>query len=117
MYSSTWCCRSVRPCMHASLLNMCARVKQRADGLVSCSARSDLPQGVEDLSLEGIGVARLAAVLLLVRPFELLFVVGSHERGEGLLVGAHEELLLALVARIAEERAAALRAEVANEMR
>src|SRR5215471_19359223 len=99
MYSSTCCCRSVRPCMDRSLLNMRARVKQRVfqPGAASLSlgaalrlavlllgaasgppagvrrsAGPDLPELREDLSLERIGVARLATVVLLVRALELL---------------------------------------------
>src|SRR5215468_10754400 len=94
MYSSTCCCRSVRPCMDGSLLNMCARVKQRVFGL-SVSAGPDLPELGEDLSFERIGVAGLAAVALLVRALELVFVVGLHEARERLLVAARQEFLFA----------------------
>src|SRR5689334_10973432 len=99
MYSSTCCCRSVSPCMDGSLLNMCARVKQRV--FLAGSAGSDFPELVEDLPFEGVGMTGLAAVIFVVGPLELVFVVRAHEGRERFLVGAHEQLLFSLVTGVA----------------
>src|SRR4051794_35390621 len=102
MYSRTCCCRSVKPCMFPSLLNMRARVKHSALRVFAREQEwpsgRDLPHLGEDLSFERIGVAGFAGVVLLVGARELVFVVLFHEGRERLLVAAHEQLFVPLMA-------------------
>src|SRR5579864_8173534 len=97
MKSSTICCRWVSPCTVFSVLNTRIRVKEGRPDVENLRRSRDLLLGLglplgEELPVEGIAVAGLAAVVLLVEALQLVDEVVLHPLAEHLLVGAVDEL-------------------------